>query len=368
MWKCDYNMSDAYLHHMELDVWKDQVFFNQKWYPAGTFVTELLNVPSEQIDQIMPRCGAFAKAATAWGEKGGWNAQQELKEMEATFRGYIDALWCCPPFCYMSRGKEIEGFHRFFFEHGVKAGTEEYEFVVGCLLRVFGIPYHIFNFYRIAENLERNFYARLRRRSEAALTLATAQCFENGDFQKMLEALPGVEHYPISLSPKFELCYNFATFPDKANSIIFLQHPAFEQLFDFYVFDLLNGIHNGHAPSKCQNCGRYYLTTSAHASKYCDGIAPQDANYTCRQYGAMKNQKDKNANHPVYRTFNTRTGTIRTHHRRGKISYAVRVMALDLAAEYRDKALLDSAYAADGYACDMEQETLYAEVRRRLEE
>ena len=37
-----------------------------------------------------------------------------------------------------------------------------------------------------------------------------------------------------------------------------------------------------------------------------------------------------------------------------------------LAETYRDKALLDNGYAADGYVHDMEQETLYAQARARL--
>ena len=40
--------------------------------------------------------------------------------------------------------------------------------------------------------------------------------------------------------------------------------------------------------------------------------------------------------------------------------------ALRLAETYRDKALLDNGYAADGYVHDMEQETLYAQARARL--
>ena len=71
----------------------------------------------------------------------------------------------------------------------------------------------------------------------------------------------------------------------------------------------MNGLHHGHAPSQCQGCGRYFLTTNGHIPKYCDGVAPQDSRYTCRQYGAMMHQKEQNKQHPVYRLFNTRTPT-----------------------------------------------------------
>ena len=50
----------------------------------------------------------------------------------------------------------------------------------------------------------------------------------------------------------------------------------FLRLTDFYTYDLMNGLHHGHAPSPCQGCGRYFLTINGHIPKYCDGIAPQD--------------------------------------------------------------------------------------------
>ena len=77
-------------------------------------------------------------------------------------------------------------------------------------------------------------------------------------------------------------------------------------------------------------------------------------------------QKEQNKQHPIYRLFSTRTNTIRKHHQRGKISDELRREALYLAETYRDRALMDNGYAAEGYAHDMEQETLYAQAKQRL--
>ena len=70
--------------------------------------------------------------------------------------------------------------------------------------------------------------------------------------------------------------------------------------------------------------------------------------------------------HPVYRLFATRTDTIRKHSQRGKISDALRREALYLAGSYRDRALMDNDYAADGFARDMELKHIYAEAEKRL--
>ena len=87
---------------------------------------------------------------------------------------------------------------------------------------------------------------------------------------------------------------------------------------------------------------------------------------TWRQYGAMMRQKEQNTQHPVYRLFTTRTNTIRKHHQRGKISDELRNEALYVAECLRDKALMDNDYAANGYACDMEQESIDAQARARI--
>ena len=159
----------------------------------------------------------------------------------------------------------------------------------------------------------------------------------------------------------------FAQHPTKENETIFVNRYFFDSTISFYTFDLINGLHHGHAPSQCRGCGKYFLTTNGHIPKYCDGIAPQDSRYTCRRYGAMMRQKEQNKQHPTYRLFSTRTDTIRKHHQRGKISDDLRRAALYLAESYRDKALMDNGYAERGYVQDMELEHIYAEAEKRLQ-
>ena len=101
-------------------------------------------------------------------------------------------------------------------------------------------------------------------------------------------------------------------------------------------------------------------------TKYCDGVSPQNPKYTCRQYGALNHQKEQNKNHPIYRLFKTRTNSIRKQHERGQITTELRKTAITLAEAYRDKALFDNAYAANGYVRDMELANLCAEAERRL--
>ena len=45
---------------------------------------------------------------------------------------------------------------------------------------------------------------------------------------------------------------------------------------------------------------------------------------------------------------------------------ALKAEALKIAAELRDKALMDSTYAEDGYKRDMELDAIYTEAKKRL--
>ena len=43
--------------HLTMDVWQDQIFFNETVYPAGHFAAELLNVPEETMRELVTHGG-----------------------------------------------------------------------------------------------------------------------------------------------------------------------------------------------------------------------------------------------------------------------------------------------------------------------
>lgn len=225
----------------------------------------------------------------------------------------------------------------------------------------------IYNFCLLVCAFENKYLRRLTKRTESSFAKAAHECFDEDDnFLILLEQMPFGEIEEFFSKPRLISGFDHIQDPSNEGKWITVQEVIFKRLIDFYVFDLMNGLQHGHGPSWCRNCHRYFLTTSAHVPKYCDGIAPQDSRMTCRQYGAMMRQKEQNKQHPIYRLFSTRTNTIRKHHQRGKISDELRREALYVAECYRDKALMDNDYAANGYAQDMEQEHVYAEARKRL--
>ena len=288
--------------------------------------------------------------------------------------GYLTKeIWKYPPFCYSNPEKELRRIDILFDDNAlskIRTPNSEFqqEFLIFCAA-ITRIPMAILHFIAAGRFFELDYLRRLKKRNETYFAMAAHDCFSSKEFWDELRELQSWDRdiEPFSVYPELTSTYVFARSPKNEKEMVFVERVIFPRLIDFYTYDLMNGLHHGHAPSQCQGCGRYFLTTNGHIPKYCDGVAPQDDRYTCRQYGAMMHQKEQNKQHPVYRLFNTRTDTIRKHHQRGNnISDDLRREALYLAGSYRDKALMDNDYAADGYARDMELEHLYAEAEKRL--
>ena len=358
------------LQHITLDIWKDQVFLNEKSYPAGYFAANILNQKQETFYSLIHYGGAISYEVEALMKANRDAFAKLLPQVRTDVSALLDILWTYPPYCFLDRSGEQEVLDKVFCESMVDVlmDTESpyWDFFIRYLTAAFAIPLGIYHFVVAADYFERGYLSRLKERNETFFAIAAHDCFASDDFWHVMEALPMPEIEKFTVSPVMESSYVFARNPNQKEKMVFVQRVRFHSIMQLYCFDLMNGLHHGHAPCVCQNCEHYFLTRNGHRPKYCGGMAPQDSRLTCRQYGAMMHQKEQNKQHPVYRLFSTRTNTFRKHHQRGKISDELRREALYLAETYRDRALMDNDYAAGDYVHDMEQETLYAQARARL--
>jgi hypothetical protein len=91
---------------------------------------------------------------------------------------------------------------------------------------------------------------------------------------------------------------------------------TFTRFLDFLVADFFEGIHTGHYPMICENCGRYYLKTNARAQRYCTFTDPNDPQKrTCNAVAAAKGRaaKELHADHPIRSACDNRLKAIRIH-------------------------------------------------------
>ena len=353
-----------------LDIWNDKVFYQEREFPAGYFAASIMNISEAELGELIQSSAAptYLLPIVAKGSKQ--EAAQVFPLLREQIKHLAGLIWRYPPFCYNDREKELTQINTLFDDSALsKIRTPQSEFQQEYRMfcaNITRIPVSIFHFLVAGRFFEINYLRRLKKHTETFFAIAAHDCFNNELFWKTVQAQQILDIEQFSVRPDLSSTYVLARSPKDEKEMVFVDRVSFVRPVDFYTYDLLNGLHHGHAPRQCQGCGKYFLTTNGHMPKYCDGIAPQDNRMTCRQYGAMMRQKEQNKQHPVCSLFSTRTNTIRKHHYRGKISDELRREALYLAECYRDKALMDNDYAANGYAQDMEQEHIYAEARKRL--
>ena len=147
---------------------------------------------------------------------------------------------------------------------------------------------------------------------------------------------------------------------------------CFETYLDLVFTDFYEGLRCGHYPRKCIVCSKYFLVTSGHEQKICNGYSgfrPKNGGrmYSCKQYAALKYKTRAEKDSPVTKIYTTRRGGIRQDVNRGNITEEFAEHAKLLAEEKRDRARRDPEYANGQYEKEMRKRPFYAEVERRMQ-
>lgn len=359
------------LLHLTLDRWNDKVFLNGTAYPAGHFACEAMNISMDELSQLREVSEQISIHADRLYAADADNLRELLPAMKLLATTFVNELWRHPPYCYFDIEAERHAVEIMFSAESAEAVADPFAqgraFLFRYISAMLTIPYGLYHFLCGSLPLENDYLRRLKRRDETHFSVATHDYFNSELYRREMPVYNSIPLEPFTETPNMKATFCFARNPKNEKEMVFVERMLFDHVVDFLTYDLFNGMHWGHAPSKCQNCGRYFLTATAHTPKYCNGFAPQNPRYTCRQYGALRSQKEKNEDHPVYALFRTRTNTIRKHHQRGKINGEERAAAIALAEELRDRALLDREYAEKQYQADMEQKNFETELKRRLE-
>ena len=96
-----------HLLSLTLDVWQDQIFFNDSAFPAGYFAAEVLNVSDEAMREILTHGGEISFQVEKLANAGREEFINLLPETRASLTKTLDALWKCPPYNLLDEGKEL---------------------------------------------------------------------------------------------------------------------------------------------------------------------------------------------------------------------------------------------------------------------
>ena len=75
---------------------------------------------------------------------------------------------------------------------------------------------------------------------------------------------------------------------------------SFTRLIDFIYMDLFKGFMAEYSPKKCKLRGKYFLQDKGFSYDFCNNLAPNEAEKTCRNIGALASFRDKVKNNEVW--------------------------------------------------------------------
>ena len=197
------------------------------------------------------------------------------------------------------------------------------------------------------------------KRTESNLMTMAMDCIEQyrpggfTTFERIMRV--NIEYVPVPKSKK-------------QNTFEIGRRMTFERFGDFLLADFFEGLHAGHYPLRCGVCKQYFLQTTAHRPKYCQGFAPNDPKgRSCVAFAARNKRlsKEHAADYWVNEIYNTRRGTINKHLQRGKITEEQANKAKRYIENLLDKAMATMSESKDfleHYRDYMEQDAVYTAV------
>ena len=153
--------------HLIMDVWRDQIFFNETVYPTGHFAAELLNGPEETMRELVTHGGAISHQVKALALVGRSEFIKLLDGTRTSLEKLLDALWRCPPYSLMDKGQELHTLEVLFSpaSHNdlLKLDSPAREFFLRYLVAAFSIPLGIQHFAVAARYFEEGYLRRLKK-------------------------------------------------------------------------------------------------------------------------------------------------------------------------------------------------------------
>ena len=335
---------------LTLDYWQDSVTYEGKTVPGGTIGCEALNIPDTLREKLAQASIPLQKIVAAIKEN---NLTAELlRPAKGSVLHMIQHAKDTPPFSRADAAYYNGRVEHIFSEEGIQ-NTLAYvqaAAVVG-LLATFNEQFRqgvgITKIITLAEELPatiRNYKS--SGQPKLSLDDKSWQAFSNTTIQYVSSVRSAQD------APQLMRRMHYMSFVSMFRS------------------DLYEGLCVGHAPRKCAVCGKWFLTTDARYAKYCDGLAPGDRRgRTCRQVGNLRGreQRELAADHPIKKIYTKRFNTITQYLGRGTLDEQTAAAMKALAKSKLEKALQDSGYAQGGYAAEMEQAALLAEVKETIE-
>lgn len=118
---------------------------------------------------------------------------------------------------------------------------------------------------------------------------------------------------------QLESIYHPIKLPD-TDKLVFGESLKIKSYLELLQYDYFRALQNEHTIRICSNCKRAFLNTTKHHTIYCDRLAPNENNKTCREVGALNKQKEKVQNSPIHQAYKKCYKKLNQRYNRGTIT------------------------------------------------
>lgn len=385
-----------------VDFWDKSIIFNGKAYPAGYFSTQIINMDSDAITDLVQISIPAITLHMNLINKKKFSDNEFADAKDAVFNIY-DQMCKTPPFSLLDKEIRQAFIETFLTEENIIKcknyfafdivrteamlndintnfapeyiqNIEDARFIYDTLCEML-LFYGYYssdccNFKIAARNFAEHIMQATLKKTKSNLAKAANWFFNDPKILGQLDdanAFAWNRRFDSQIRP-FQL-FTQINHPRRKKELIAVQRYYFDNFMDFLITDFHTGLANGHYPKRCKICGKYFLVTDARNKLYCDGYDPNDQKgRTCRKVGQdrkrVDRQKEQTLANPIKRICSTRLGTIRTHLARGIITDEVALKAKAYAQTLKNRALRNHEYYISGeYAKDMESDAIYNAIK-----
>ncbi len=107
-----------------MDVWNDKIFYQEKEFPAGFMAMSILNIPEEDLPELIQAGGAPTFLFPVVVQGSDEEAAAVFPQLRERILYLTELLWKYPPFCYNDYEKEMRRINILFDEEQSPANTD----------------------------------------------------------------------------------------------------------------------------------------------------------------------------------------------------------------------------------------------------
>ncbi len=356
---------------LTLDFWQDKVCYMGHTLPTGTLGCLALNVPDEPLELLEPISKMLSSVL------GMPHLTREvILPTKDLILGEMELLKSIPPLCYLDWAQCVKSLNGYYTQASIE----------NLIAFVDNLPAYRTGTPMQPEHMQGFQFSQLL---IFAWTLAEGLKFHKEHLLPFAESLNtggrSAEDYAAAFEETFplQLSYNLKDTAWLSISNISVQHIVIEvpeknrkqialrmlcgSFAGMFRHDLFEGLRVGHAPRKCPICGKWFLTTDARNTKYCNGLAPNDPEgRTCRQAASRlhREEREKAQDNPINKICKRVIGYIDQQVHRGNMDFCL-AQELKNKARYKKQLAKENAdYARKRYGEEMTIAALLAEVEK----